>query len=364
MIISAALCSARTFFREEKLFSWLLVCLLLVYTFFIAAAALQPAAEESAAMTQLKAAEDQMRQEQSDAEWFQKMQAEEPGKAAILGGFGLLFFILILCGVLLDFLFLVKKSFSRNWITSIYSLPSCAWRPRDIVKAGILFFVTGLAINLVFGLLRKFFWHDFNENLFLVLHTTAADILLVFYIYHYAVRKHQGSWHHLGFYFKNIFQEIRIGFLSYLAVLPVFLGVLFLLLAVLAIIGGEPAPHPLVEVFIEEDQRSPWVIAYSIFLACVIGPVIEEIFFRGFAYPAFKQAWGKKIASFLTAGVFAWTHNSTFAFIPIFILGWVLAYVYERRGSLIASITLHITHNTLFIGVFFVLKRFILDAYL
>lgn len=364
MIISQAVQSVRIFLREEKLSSWLLVLLLLCYAFFIGSTAFYPAGQESAAITQLKAAEEQVRQEQGNAEWFEKMLEKEPAKAAVLGGFTVLFFILILCGVVLDFLFLLKKSFSQNWIKSIYSPPPCAWRPRDIVKVGIWFFVIGLGSNLAFALFRKFFWHDLNENVFLLLHTTAVDILLVFFIFHYAIRKHQGSWHHLGFYFKNVFQEIKIGFLSYVGILPVFLGVLFLLVAVLSLTGGEPAPHPLVEVFVEEDRRSPWVIAYSIFLACVIGPVIEEIFFRGFAYPAFKQAWGKKTAILLTAGIFAWTHNSTFAFVPIFFLGCALAYLYERRGSLIASITLHVTHNTFFIGVFFVLKRYILDAYL
>ena len=62
---------------------------------------------------------------------------------------------------------------------------------------------------------------------------------------------------------------------------------------------------------------------------------------------------------FLSASFFALIHNNTFAFWPIFILGMGLVYLFEKRGSLIAPIVLHITHNIVFISYFFLAKRVI-----
>ena len=59
----------------------------------------------------------------------------------------------------------------------------------------------------------------------------------------------------------------------------------------------------------------------------------------------------------LSAAFFASIHHSGFVFWPIFVLGIALAYLYEKRRSLIASITLHVVHNTLFIAYFFLVKQ-------
>ncbi|HOW88594.1 MAG TPA: CPBP family intramembrane metalloprotease, partial [Candidatus Omnitrophota bacterium] len=61
----------------------------------------------------------------------------------------------------------------------------------------------------------------------------------------------------------------------------------------------------------------------------------------------------------LSAAFFAGIHHSGFVFWPVFILGIALAYLYDKRNSLIAPIVLHITHNTLFIAYFFLIKQII-----
>ena len=54
---------------------------------------------------------------------------------------------------------------------------------------------------------------------------------------------------------------------------------------------------------------------------------------------------------------FAFIHQNLFAFFPIFVLGLGLAYLYEKRGTLVPSIALHIVHNGVFIGYFFLVKE-------
>ena len=101
------------------------------------------------------------------------------------------------------------------------------------------------------------------------------------------------------------------------------------------------------------------MVLYSIFLATFLGPVFEEIFFRGFCYPILKKQFGIKTAMVLTAVFFALIHENTFSFWPIFLLGLALVYLFEKRGSLLAPMALHIVHNSLFIAYFFFAKNLI-----
>jgi membrane protease YdiL (CAAX protease family) len=77
------------------------------------------------------------------------------------------------------------------------------------------------------------------------------------------------------------------------------------------------------------------------------------VFFRGFAYNAVKRKWGIPSAMALTAIVFAGLHINLIGFLPIMMLGFLLAYMYEKTGSLISSITIHMIHNALTVGFWF-----------
>ena len=95
------------------------------------------------------------------------------------------------------------------------------------------------------------------------------------------------------------------------------------------------------------------------FLIALFSGISEEIFFRGFCYPIFNKRFGAAAAMILTSSFFALIHDSTFAFWPIFVLGMALNLVYEKRGSLVSNITIHITHNIIFLGYFFLAKDII-----
>ena len=118
----------------------------------------------------------------------------------------------------------------------------------------------------------------------------------------------------------------------------------------------EPPPHPLVTVFIKEKPVSSWLLILSLVVACVIGPAVEELFFRGFLYPALRKYIGRFSTLVVTAALFAALHENWFSFLPIFFLGLVLGYLYEKRGSLLSCMTLHMVHNTTFLIYFFLMK--------
>lgn len=93
----------------------------------------------------------------------------------------------------------------------------------------------------------------------------------------------------------------------------------------------------------------------TVFVA-VFGPIVEEMFFRGFMYPAVKKRLGFKTAFFGTSALFALLHTNLAGFLPIMILGMLLTYLFERTGTLVASCTVHILHNTAMVWFVFLMK--------
>jgi membrane protease YdiL (CAAX protease family) len=229
------------------------------------------------------------------------------------------------------------------------------WSIASIFKTILLFILTSLGLSMILSLLKSRFFHGWDENLLILLHTTFSDLLMIGLVVHF-VRRLGGRWQDLGFRKTQPWKDFWVGLTGYMAILPLFLMVLIVLMVVSQLLAYEPPPHPLVEIFLEEEKRSPWLVAYSIFLACVAGPVFEEVFFRGVCYPAFKKRWGVVWALVLSAAFFALIHQNTFAFWPIFILGVGLGYLYEKRGTLFPSIVLHVVHNSVFITYFFLAK--------
>jgi len=96
-----------------------------------------------------------------------------------------------------------------------------------------------------------------------------------------------------------------------------------------------------------------------LFLATVIiAPLVEEIFFRGFLFQGFRQKYGWVAAIFLSSFFFAAAHLDPVAFIPTFILGCVLAYVFHRSNSLWPGIIFHFIINGSALTVLYLITQY------
>ncbi|HXV19228.1 MAG TPA: CPBP family intramembrane glutamic endopeptidase, partial [Candidatus Omnitrophota bacterium] len=92
-------------------------------------------------------------------------------------------------------------------------------------------------------------------------------------------------------------------------------------------------------------------LIYFTFFVAILGPIIEEVFFRGFAYTAFRRKWGVVRGMLASSAVFALMHMNLIAFFPIFVLGIFLAYLFEKTGSLVPSMTVHMVHNLIMVSL-------------
>lgn len=78
---------------------------------------------------------------------------------------------------------------------------------------------------------------------------------------------------------------------------------------------------------------------------CVLAPISEEFFFRGYAFYAFNRKYGLAIGLFVSALGFAAIHTNLWTLLPIFVAGIGFALAYHRTGSLIPPMVAHATNN-------------------
>lgn len=89
----------------------------------------------------------------------------------------------------------------------------------------------------------------------------------------------------------------------------------------------------------------------------IIAPFAEELFFRGFLYPSFRNSWGVIWAIVATSLLFALAHFQALILLPIyFFIGAVLAFTREKTNSIIPTILLHALNNFIF---FLILLRLV-----
>jgi membrane protease YdiL (CAAX protease family) len=97
------------------------------------------------------------------------------------------------------------------------------------------------------------------------------------------------------------------------------------------------------------------IIAFT-FLATIAAPFMEEFVYRGFLFNAVARYAPVWLAAIVSGVLFGVSHGSSSAFLPLAASGVVLAYVYQRSGSLTASMLTHALFNLVNVALISVAK--------
>ena len=102
--------------------------------------------------------------------------------------------------------------------------------------------------------------------------------------------------------------------------------------------------NPLALIHTRLPAKSIQIVLFFL-VAGIVGPVAEEIFFRGIIYGFFRR-WGVAAALILSSVMFVLAHL-TLSTIPIpqIVGGIIFSISYEKEGSLIVPITIHSLGN-------------------
>ncbi len=117
------------------------------------------------------------------------------------------------------------------------------------------------------------------------------------------------------------------------------------------VLGLDPADDQLPEE-LGVDESTLAMVSVAV-LVCVVAPVAEEFFFRGYFFTALRNWRGKWPAAVLTGLVFGSIHagSSDPAFlVPLAFFGFALCVLYDRTGSLYPCVALHCLNNSVAFG--------------
>ncbi|MGI6145620.1 MAG: CPBP family intramembrane metalloprotease [Clostridia bacterium] len=130
-----------------------------------------------------------------------------------------------------------------------------------------------------------------------------------------------------------------------------FLAMTVILTIISMFYSFEVEQQEIVDVF--NTAKTRWEQFLCLFIAAVAAPLSEELYFRGFLYPAIGKITGKLPAVIITSIFFSMLHFDLIRFIPIVIAGIWLNMLYIKTGSLYTSIMAHSVWNTIMILLLF-----------
>jgi membrane protease YdiL (CAAX protease family) len=94
------------------------------------------------------------------------------------------------------------------------------------------------------------------------------------------------------------------------------------------------------------DFNSPARLLVGLVVIAIVPAVAEELVFRGGVQRCLVQWFGSRhVGVWLAAAIFSAIHVQFFGFVPRFVLGLVLGYLYEWSGNILVPMAAHFTQN-------------------
>ncbi len=232
----------------------------------------------------------------------------------------------------------------RPLVQSLGSPPLPTWSLREILRLILCILVavqlSVLAEWMVIHFIRPP-WLD--RHVLALVNTLLVDAVAVAGAVWFFARGRGRETGDSGWSGSRIQAGVRFGIRSYLTAIPLFLLLLLVVAAVLNLFKIQPPPQAVFTIYLSE--RRGLVLKGLLLVAVVAGPIAEELFFRGLLYGWLRVRIGVWRALWGTAFLFAFLHTDPVAFLPILGLGFLFGWVYEKTGSLAASMAVHIFHN-------------------
>ena len=229
--------------------------------------------------------------------------------------------------------------------------PGADWGPGEAIA--IFFIALLVSTGLSIALLNLFFSSTSSNTstiLFLFMSSLMLYAIMLGGVYYSVVTRHGSDLKAIGLSTRHAGRAIEWGFgLG----LPLFAGALGLAFVSLFVYNAayrdllhRPIPQSMMPSF---SGTSGGAIFIYVFTLVVLAPVCEEIFFRGYLYPSFRNRMGMQAAMLLNGAFFAAVHFQLPGFLPRFLIGYGLCYMYERNRTLIAPMIGHALYNGLLV---------------
>ena len=152
-------------------------------------------------------------------------------------------------------------------------------------------------------------------------------------------------------------RDVLAGLVGGVLLYPGIVIVGLVLTALFEAVSGRPTTTP---DQLPQHLNTPEAIA-SVILTVFVAPVAVELFFRGILFRSIRDRRGFWLGALVSGLIFGLAHYEAAAWQDTVLLqsimvftGVALAYIYERRGNLLANVTAHMVFNV--VGVYLILS--------
>ncbi|PIQ84051.1 MAG: hypothetical protein COV75_04235, partial [Candidatus Omnitrophica bacterium CG11_big_fil_rev_8_21_14_0_20_63_9] len=285
---------------------------------------------------------------QLDRTAIERLAMQEPRLVGLLIVLAGTFAAIMLIGLYLSLRDLKRRRLSELWRFTAPPLP--AWSLGELGRIICLCVMVIALIPFVQLAVAAYqmAWKP-DRNFWIAVSMLGLDGFIILTILAFANHKGRSAIETFGFVGDRPNRSIRTSVRGYVAAFPWLVLLLVAIVEVVRLTGWKPPEEPIAQLIFQEGR--PLVLAMTMVLACVIGPIAEELLFRGVLYAAVRKRTSWVIAMLVSGALFALIHTNPLGFIPIMGLGCLLAYLYERTGSLAGPLLVHIVHNTLLMSL-------------
>ena len=207
------------------------------------------------------------------------------------------------------------------------------------VLAVFAYFVLEILFNTVFrfvlsGISSPEHW----MNMLLAANVILKLVVLLVFGFWYRIR--ESKWHYQPAY-RRIFSVKTIGCLMGIGLLGQYASG-FLIWILKYVMPGAFQDYQKITETLSFDYGSPVVV---LMLVVVIGPIAEELLFRGVIYGGLRSSFSVSQATVISAAIFGIYHKNMVQGVYAAIFGMILAYIFEKTQTIWGSALMHMTFN-------------------
>jgi len=193
--------------------------------------------------------------------------------ALALGGFGMLLWAL------------GSGRIRSAWHFTPRALPEWSWGELARVLLLTLFIVALLPFAR-FGIQTLGAFND-DPHVWMTSAMLILDVFVILAILAFAAGRGRAAWRTFGWSTRLWPGAVATGLRGYVAVFPWLFILLFLAVGIARQLDWTPPVEPIQELIFDEPRAG--VLALTALLACVIGPLAEELFFRGLLFSTLRR---------------------------------------------------------------------------
>ncbi len=154
------------------------------------------------------------------------------------------------------------------------------------------------------------------------------------------LRKYKVGWDMVGLRKFNVLKAAIIVAIAFV----VFIALAYIaLIATKLLLPGFDPNQAQVNEFTKAITGNARIISF--FALVIIPPVIEEIVFRGFMFPAFSGRVGLLFGALFSSLLFGFAHLQANVGVYTVVLGLLLCFMYKKTNSIIPGMILHMINN-------------------